>query len=207
MLRLAILHMAFFQRRILGLVPHFLAGRPRSQSSALVLRSIHDFSNEPASLSKLTVAELKDRCRERGLAVGGLKADLIGRLHELGPVPEVPTDTAKAPGTDGDMPLETKAAAQMNFLALSYEEVQSLLKSWGHPQFRAKQVWGWVQDKRATSFDEMLNVPLKLREQLAEHFTLGNIEVAVEQVFWKIDMCTNGVWVNVGDDAGSPMPR
>ena len=39
-----------------------------------------DSSDE--DLSKLTVADLKARCKDAGLAVGGKKADLIARLSE-----------------------------------------------------------------------------------------------------------------------------
>mmetsp|Transcript_49835 Transcript_49835/g.113188 ORF Transcript_49835/g.113188 Transcript_49835/m.113188 type:complete len:321 (+) Transcript_49835:7-969(+) len=35
-------------------------------------------------LSKLNVSELKSKCRERGLKVGGLKAELVGRLVAAG---------------------------------------------------------------------------------------------------------------------------
>lgn len=41
-----------------------------------------DASDETEDLSTLTVAELKARCKEAGLAVGGKKADLIARLSE-----------------------------------------------------------------------------------------------------------------------------
>ena len=44
--------------------------------------SASDASDENEDLSTLTVAELKARCKEAGLAVGGKKADLIARLSE-----------------------------------------------------------------------------------------------------------------------------
>ena len=44
--------------------------------------SASEASNEDEDLSKLTVAELKARCKDAGLAVGGKKADLIARLSE-----------------------------------------------------------------------------------------------------------------------------
>ena len=44
--------------------------------------SASDTSDETEDLSTLTVAELKARCKEAGLAVGGKKADLIARLSE-----------------------------------------------------------------------------------------------------------------------------
>eukprot|EP00536_Pseudo-nitzschia_multiseries_P014452 jgi/Psemu1/311005/fgenesh1_kg.707_\ len=43
-----------------------------------------DFLEEPeevVDMSKMTVAQLKDECRRRGLKVGGKKAALIERLQ------------------------------------------------------------------------------------------------------------------------------
>ena len=36
----------------------------------------------PQELAKLKVAELKQLCRDRGLKVGGVKAELVERLTE-----------------------------------------------------------------------------------------------------------------------------
>ncbi|MBR4125540.1 MAG: 23S rRNA (adenine(2503)-C(2))-methyltransferase RlmN [Victivallales bacterium] len=49
------------------------------------------------------------------------------------------------------------------------EELLSLLKSWGQPAFRAKQLRGWLYGPRfAANYDEMANLPVALREKLAE---------------------------------------
>lgn len=43
----------------------------------------------------------------------------------------------------------------------------------GEPPYRAKQILRWVYEKRAASFQDMSDIPLKLREELAASFTLG----------------------------------
>ncbi|WP_419195325.1 23S rRNA (adenine(2503)-C(2))-methyltransferase RlmN [Novipirellula herctigrandis] len=53
---------------------------------------------------------------------------------------------------------------------------QTSLKAWlaekGQPSFRAKQIWEWVYAQRASSFDEMTNLPKSLREELAKSFVI-----------------------------------
>ena len=55
--------------------------------------------------------------------------------------------------------------------SLSAEEISGLVAELGQPAFRAKQICEWVFSKHVSSFDEMTNIPKKLREQLAEHFS------------------------------------
>ena len=54
------------------------------------------------ALSSLTVPELKARCREQGLLVGGKKADLIARLSEANSL------VAKAGGSGSSSPALVK---------------------------------------------------------------------------------------------------
>ena len=51
--------------------------------------------------------------------------------------------------------------------------LQSLLKSWGEPSYRARQLWEWLYVHLADSFDQMTNLPLSLRERLASETTIG----------------------------------
>ncbi len=69
----------------------------------------------------------------------------------------------------------------INLYELDRAGLESLLKEWGHPTYRAKQVWEWVFEKRAQSFDEMTNLPKALRERLAAETRLGSLEVVAEQ--------------------------
>lgn len=81
-----------------------------------------------------------------------------------------------APGSGERIP-----GVMLDLYDLSLDDLQSLLKSWGEPGFRAKQVWSWLYDKKVSSFDEMSNLPKGLRERLSEETTLGTLSVAAEQ--------------------------
>ncbi len=56
------------------------------------------------------------------------------------------------------------------------------MKALGEPAFRARQVYSWLWEKSARSFDEMTNLSKPLREKLKEQFALNAIEVATSQI-------------------------
>lgn len=68
-----------------------------------------------------------------------------------------------------------------NFYALSIKDLEELLKEWGQPGFRAKQIWSWVYDKGVSDYGGMTNLPAALRERLSAEIALGVLEVATEQ--------------------------
>ncbi|RUM72209.1 MAG: 23S rRNA (adenine(2503)-C(2))-methyltransferase RlmN [Sulfurovum sp.] len=49
------------------------------------------------------------------------------------------------------------------------------------PNFRVKQIYHWIYHKYATSFDEMKNLPQKLRESLANQYTLTPLKQLMVQ--------------------------
>lgn len=70
---------------------------------------------------------------------------------------------------------------QTNLYDLTLSDIEALMKTWGQPKFRAKQVWEWLYDKRVTSFDEMSNLPKTLRERLQAETRLGSLSLVTEQ--------------------------
>ncbi|NOU35662.1 MAG: 23S rRNA (adenine(2503)-C(2))-methyltransferase RlmN [Kiritimatiellaceae bacterium] len=56
------------------------------------------------------------------------------------------------------------------------EELEAFCKEQGQPVFRAKQIWDWLYVKRASSSDEMQNLPAPFRAQLAEKFNFQCLE-------------------------------
>jgi 23S rRNA (adenine2503-C2)-methyltransferase len=60
---------------------------------------------------------------------------------------------------------------------LSLPTLQSLLKNWGEPSYRARQLWEWLYVHLADSFDQMTNLPLPLRERLTKETTIGAPQV------------------------------
>lgn len=66
--------------------------------------------------------------------------------------------------------------------AYTLEELQQQLALLGQPAYRAKQVYQWLHQKRATSFSQMSSLPKALREQLQERFALTTLTCMRRQV-------------------------
>jgi len=65
-----------------------------------------------------------------------------------------------------------------DFRAMTLDEAMQFAEAQGWPRFRGEQVWRWVHDQGARSFDEMTNLGQKTRAQLAASATIGGLEVA-----------------------------
>lgn len=63
---------------------------------------------------------------------------------------------------------------------ISIEQLEDFLVSIGEKKFRAKQIWSWLWQKGAGSFDEMTNISAALRQQLAASFTFHRTVIAQE---------------------------
>lgn len=68
-----------------------------------------------------------------------------------------------------------------NLYDLDYAGLETLMAGTGQPAFRARQLWGWLYQRHAVTFDEMTNLPLDLRRQLAERTTLQIGDIVSEQ--------------------------
>jgi 23S rRNA (adenine2503-C2)-methyltransferase len=66
--------------------------------------------------------------------------------------------------------------------SVSLEALQDFLKQQNQPTFRAKQIYEWLWQKQADSFDAMTNLPLDFRNLLAEHFAIHKISVHSKQI-------------------------
>ncbi len=66
---------------------------------------------------------------------------------------------------------EIKALAGMTL-----DELQEVVRHLDLPRFTAKQLAEWIYGKRATSFDQMLNISKRGREVLAAEYTVGLYE-------------------------------
>ena len=63
---------------------------------------------------------------------------------------------------------------------LYFDELKEEMAALSEKPFRAAQVFSWLHEKAAVSFDEMTNLPLSLREKLASEFEIPVLKV--EQV-------------------------
>ncbi len=57
----------------------------------------------------------------------------------------------------------------------SLPALEQLFQQLGEPKFRAKQLWNWLWQKGAHSFDEMTSLSKGLRQQLSEAYTIRAI--------------------------------
>ena len=70
--------------------------------------------------------------------------------------------------------------------SFNLEQLTEELLSIGEKKFRAKQVYSWIHEKLADSFDEMTNLSKELREKLKENYTLNSMDAVAVQTS-KID--------------------
>ncbi len=64
-----------------------------------------------------------------------------------------------------------------NLRHLSLAEIESLLKEWGEPRFRAGQIWEWLWKKGAGSIGEMSNLSKALRERLGSEYGIPKVVI------------------------------
>lgn len=72
-------------------------------------------------------------------------------------------------------------SGKKNIRHLSLSELEQYFKELGEQKFRTKQVYEWLWQKHAHSFDAMTNLSKELRTKLAEHFTLPALVVEATQ--------------------------
>ena len=71
--------------------------------------------------------------------------------------------------------LEGDAVGKVALLDLTYSELEDLVLSLGQPRYRAAQVAQWLYKHLASDFKEMHNLPLALRDLLAEVSEIGRL--------------------------------
>jgi len=71
--------------------------------------------------------------------------------------------------------LEGDAAGKVALLDLTYPELENLILSLGQPPYRATQIVEWLYKHLASDFKEMHNLPLALRDRLAEVSEIGRL--------------------------------
>ena len=74
----------------------------------------------------------------------------------------------------------SRDASPAELLDLSLGELQELLRGWGEPAYRARQVARWALRRGATSFEQMTDLPEPLRRRLAGSLALAAPPVVAE---------------------------
>lgn len=72
--------------------------------------------------------------------------------------------------------IETGRSEKPELLELTLSELTNEVEALKEPKFRAKQIYGWLHEKLAVSFDEMTNLPKQLRQKLSDAFRLTKME-------------------------------
>ena len=69
-----------------------------------------------------------------------------------------------------------------DILSMTLEEITEEFSAMKIQKFRATQIYEWLHKHLASSYDDMLNIPKALREELSEKFPLYNCSIARKQV-------------------------
>ena len=68
-----------------------------------------------------------------------------------------------------------------NIKDYSLEELKEELKEIGEKPFRAEQIYKWIYENRVSSFDEMTNLSLDLREKLKQYYEIKEFKIITKQ--------------------------
>ena len=75
--------------------------------------------------------------------------------------------------------------SKLDIASMDIAELKSLLRSFGEPEYRAGQIFAWLQSG-ISSFDEMTNISKNLRQQLSDVCYLATVKI-VKKYVSKID--------------------
>jgi len=71
---------------------------------------------------------------------------------------------------------------KINIRNLSQDELKSELQRIGEKPFRGKQIYEWLWQKNAASFEDMTNLSKSLREKLDQHYFIDHITLQDQQI-------------------------
>ena len=66
--------------------------------------------------------------------------------------------------------------------SFGYDELIEEMKQIGEKPFRAKQIYSWLHEKLADSFDEMTNLSKAFREKLDHEYEIKKVTMAARQI-------------------------
>ncbi len=73
------------------------------------------------------------------------------------------------------------ATHKKDIRALTKEQLRDFFEKQGDKAFRGNQVYEWLWQKSAYSFEDMTNLSKETRQMLEDHFVINNIEVSTMQ--------------------------
>jgi 23S rRNA (adenine2503-C2)-methyltransferase len=69
----------------------------------------------------------------------------------------------------------------VDILSLTRDELKAHFAVWQYPAYRVTQLLEWLYSRRATRWDDMTNLPKRLRDRLAETFSFQKLELVHQQ--------------------------
>ncbi|MDO4519097.1 MAG: 23S rRNA (adenine(2503)-C(2))-methyltransferase RlmN [Eubacteriales bacterium] len=66
--------------------------------------------------------------------------------------------------------------------SMTVEEIKEVMKQVGEKPFRAKQIYSWLHEHQAASWEEMNNLPKSLKDKLREDYPIVCVEKVDEQI-------------------------
>ena len=76
--------------------------------------------------------------------------------------------------------------SELDIRSMTQEELGQVMESLGEKPFKARQLYQWIHQKAAGSYEEMTNLSKGLREQLKERYPYRNLQ-AVQVQTSKLD--------------------
>ena len=64
-----------------------------------------------------------------------------------------------------------------NIIGLLPNDLLTFLEMMSEPSYRSKQITHWLYQQKATTWDEMKNLPLGFRQVLSQRFDIGQIKI------------------------------
>ena len=64
----------------------------------------------------------------------------------------------------------------------TFEQLQKEMQELGEKAFRSRQIYSWLHEKLADSFDEMTNLSKTLREKLDEKYEIRKVSMLERQI-------------------------
>ena len=71
---------------------------------------------------------------------------------------------------------------KINIRNLSLKEIKNALSEMGEKPFRGAQIYEWLWQKDAHTFEDMTNLSISLREKIDAHFYIDHIELKDQQI-------------------------
>lgn len=65
---------------------------------------------------------------------------------------------------------------------LSLQELTEVVETHGEKAFRAKQIYEWIWKKNASGYDDMKNIPTRLKDRLAKKYEFNSLKISVKKI-------------------------